>query len=66
MGRFLIGAILGIVALALIIPLRFRLHDEPLSLDVAPQRDVVSGQYASYEPNALAMLWSLKREYVEA
>lgn len=40
-ARFLGGAILGIVALALISPLRFRLHQQPLPLDVAPQHDVL-------------------------
>ncbi len=37
---FLGGAILGMIALALISPLRFRLHEQPLPLDVAPQHDV--------------------------
>ena len=40
--RFLCGAGLGIIALALISPLRFRLHEQPLPLDVAPQRDVLT------------------------
>jgi len=39
--RFLAGAILGIIALALITPLRLRLHEQPLPLDVAPQHDVL-------------------------
>ena len=41
-ARFLAGAVLGIIALALISPLRFRLHEQPLPLDVAPQRDVLT------------------------
>ena len=41
-GRFLGGAVLGFVALVLISPLRLRLHEQPLPLDVAPQRDVVA------------------------
>ena len=41
-GQFLGGAVLGIIALALISPLRFRLHELPLPLDVAPEHDVVS------------------------
>jgi hypothetical protein len=40
-ARFLGGAILGIIALALISPLRFRLHEQPLPLDVAPQYDIL-------------------------
>jgi hypothetical protein len=39
-ARFAGGAILGIIALAVISPLRFRLHEQPLPLDVAPQHDV--------------------------
>jgi hypothetical protein len=42
-GRFLGGAILGIIALVLITPLRVRLHEQPLPLDVAPQHDVLGG-----------------------
>jgi hypothetical protein len=30
------------IALALISPLRFRLHEQPLPLDVAPQHDVLT------------------------
>lgn len=41
-ARFLGGAILGIIALALITPLRLRLHEQPLPLDVAPQHDVLA------------------------
>jgi hypothetical protein len=41
-ARFLGGAILGIIALALITPLRLRLHEQPLPLDVAPQHDVLT------------------------
>src|SRR5450755_1852214 len=41
-ARFLGGAILGIIALALIAPLRSRLHEQPLPLDVAPQHDVLA------------------------
>jgi hypothetical protein len=40
-ARFLGGAVLGIAALALITPLRLRLHRQPLPLDVAPQHDVL-------------------------
>ncbi len=40
--RFLGGAILGVVALALITPLRLRLHEQALPLDVAPQHDILS------------------------
>ncbi len=43
-ARFLGGAILGIIALVLISPLRVRLHQQPLPLDVAPQHDVVRGE----------------------
>jgi len=38
-ARFLGGAALGVVALVLITPLRLRLHEQPLPLDVAPQHD---------------------------
>jgi len=38
---FLGGALLGVIALALISPLRFRLHRQPLPLDVAPPSDVL-------------------------
>lgn len=41
-ARFFGGAIVGIIALVLISPLRFRLHQEPLPLDVAPPRDVLA------------------------
>jgi hypothetical protein len=41
-ARFVGGAILGMIALALISPLRFRLHEQPLPLDVAPQHDVLT------------------------
>jgi hypothetical protein len=41
-ARFLGGTILGIIALVLISPLRFRLHEQPLPLDVAPQHDVLT------------------------
>ena len=41
-ARFLGGAILGILALALITPLRLHLHQQPLPLDVAPQHDVLA------------------------
>jgi hypothetical protein len=41
-ARFLGGAILGILALVLISPLRSRLHEQPLPLDVAPQHDVLT------------------------
>jgi hypothetical protein len=47
---FLGGAILGILALLLISPLRFRLHEEPLPLDVAPQRDVLTLLPAGFPP----------------
>jgi hypothetical protein len=36
------GAILSMIALVLISPLRFRLHEQPLPLDVAPQYDVLT------------------------
>lgn len=41
-ARFVGGAILGMLALALITPLRLSLHREPLPLDVAPQHDALS------------------------
>ena len=41
-GRFLGGGVLGFAALVLISPLRLLLHEQPLPLDVAPQRDVVA------------------------
>lgn len=47
---FLGGAILGFIALALISPLRFRLHEQPLPLDVAPQNDVLTGLPAGAPP----------------
>lgn len=40
-AQFVVGAILGMIALALITPLRLRLHEQPLPLDVAPQHDVL-------------------------
>ena len=40
-ARFLGGAILGIIALVLIAPLRS--HAQPLPLDVSPQHDVLGG-----------------------
>ncbi len=40
-ARFLGGAILGVIALVLISPLRVRLHEQPLPLDVAPRDDVL-------------------------
>lgn len=48
-ARFVGGAVLGIIALVLISPLRFRLHKEPLPLDVAPQHDVLSAE-RNYQP----------------
>jgi hypothetical protein len=41
-ARFLGGAILGMIALVLISPLRFRLHEQPLPLDVAPRYDILA------------------------
>lgn len=41
-ARFLVGAMIGVIALILISPLRLRLHKEPLPLDVAPRRDVLA------------------------
>ena len=52
-ARFLGGAILGIVALVLITPLRLRLHEQPLPLDVAPQRDVLGGIVRRETPTAI-------------
>jgi len=47
---FLAGAILGFLALASISPLRFRLHEEPLPLDVAPEHDVLTAVPAVASP----------------
>jgi hypothetical protein len=40
-AQFLGGAILAVIALALISPLRLRLHEQPLPLDVAPRHDAL-------------------------
>jgi hypothetical protein len=40
-AQFLGGAILGMIALVLIAPLRSRLHEQPLPLDVAPAHDIL-------------------------
>jgi hypothetical protein len=47
---FLGGAILGVIALAIITPLRLRLHEEPLPLDVAPAHDVLTSLPAGSPP----------------